>query len=143
MLWRFFSTGWVKWVYLGVVLLWLANLILRNDWMNLGVSVASMALVFGIWWWLFGWISRRTFQRTPALQYAIRYVFSPEEIRLSTQNAEAVLSWDTFQKAEELSEFFLLYQNKVIANPIIKKGFTSQEDMERFRLLLRNKGLLK
>lgn len=142
MLWRFFTTGWVKWVYLALVLLWLMKLVLQNAWTSFFISLASVAIVLAVWWWLFSWMTNRTYHQTAALKHPIRYVFSPQEIHLNTQNAEAVLQWNTFQKAEELPEFFLLYQNKAMANPVMKAGFANQNDMERFRNILIEKKLL-
>lgn len=143
MLWRFFSSGWVKWIYLGIILLWLLKLALQGESTYLVISLLSVAIVLGIWWWLFGWISKRTFDQNAVLKHPISYTFTPEEIRLHTQNADAVLQWNTFQKAEELSEFFLLFQNKATANPVMKAGFTGEPDMERFRNMLKEKQLLK
>jgi hypothetical protein len=52
------------------------------------------------------------------------------------------LQWATFEKAMELPDFFLLQQNRVAVNPVLKSGFQSAADVERFRQLLRKKGLL-
>ena len=106
---------------------------------NTAVWVMGMV---AIWWLVFRWLSRRNFSKFPNLQHPIHYTFREADIFLKTETTEGILEWDTFQKAFETKEFFLLNQNEFMASPIIKSGFQNENDLERFRQLLYAKNLL-
>ncbi|MDO8367434.1 MAG: YcxB family protein, partial [Saprospiraceae bacterium] len=110
---RYLKTGWVKWIILIGVALWLGITFYCG-----GLSLGQVAnkliwipLFLGLWWVIFRWLSRRNFSKYPMLQHPIRYVFSEENVQLTTNASESVVQWDSFQKAEEARDFFLLYQN--------------------------------
>ncbi len=142
---RFLKTGWIKWILLLGLCLWLG---MKYYFGRLNfMYIANMALwifVFAaVWWIVFRWLSRRNFSKFPNLQHPIRYIFKEEEIQLSTHTTEGILQWETFQQAEESKDFFLLFQNVFAASPIPKSGFENETEQERFRTLLHSRNLLK
>lgn len=142
---RYLKTGWIKWIVLFSVVLWLGTTFYFG-----GVSASKIVntliwipFFLGIWWVLFRWLSRRNFSKYPMLQHPIRYTFSEENVGLTTHFSEAVTQWDAIQKAEEARDFFLLFQSAFMATPLLKSGFQNESEQERFRVLLRAKDLLK
>ena len=142
-LWNYFTKGWLKWILLALAIFWTVKLLVFNGVLSYLMSLAIAGVFLGLWWLIFSWLSRRNFSKFPALMHPIRYVFSEESVQLNTHTTQSVLQWSTFMSAGEAPEYFLLYQNRVAANPVLKSGFQSATDVERFRVLLRSKGLLK
>ena len=141
---RYLKTGWVKWSILLAVVLWLGITFYFGG-MSLSQVVNTLIwvpLFLGIWWVLFRWLSRRNFSKYPMLQHSIRYSFSNENVSLTTHLSEAVTQWSAIQKAQEARDFFLLFQSTFMATPLLKSGFQNETELERFRELLRSKGLL-
>ncbi len=142
-LWNFFNKGWLKWIVLAVVLIWILNQIISHSVLDVLIYVFVFGLFFGLWWLILSWVTKRNFTKNTVLQHPIRYVFSETDISLDTVTSKSVLQWPAFQQVTEAPEFFLLYQNKMAANPILKSGFHSEAEIARFRVLLQQKGLLK
>ncbi|MBP6811020.1 MAG: YcxB family protein [Saprospiraceae bacterium] len=142
---RYLKTGWIKWVILLGVAVWLGSTFYFGglSFFEIGKTLIWVPLFLALWWVIFRWLSRRNFSKYPMLQHPIRYTFQEENVTLSTHSSESVLLWDTFQKAEETRDFFLLYQNAFMASPLLKTGFQNEPEMERFRQLLHSKHLLK
>lgn len=141
---QYLKSGRIKWIILFGVTLWLISTFYFGE-----VSMGSIAntliwvpLFLGLWWVIFRWLSKRNFSKHPILQHPIRYTFSTENIAVQTHSSESLAQWDTFQKATEARDFFLLYQSPFMANPLLKSGFQNEAEQERFRQLLREKGLL-
>ena len=143
-LFSYLKTGWVKWLILLGVSIWLGGTFYfgRLSLLQIGKTLIWVPLFLGLWWVIFRWLSRRNFSKFPMLQHPIRYTFGAENVSLTTQTSESLLQWGTFQKAEEARDFFLLYQNAFMASPLLKSGFQNETEQERFRQLLRSKGLL-
>ena len=142
---RYLKTGWVKWALLFGVVAWLGVTFYLGG-LNSAEIVGKLIwvpLFLALWWVIFRWLSRRNFSKFPMLAHPIRYTFTEEKVDMVTQSSESVLQWETFQKAEEARDFFLLYQNAFMASPLLKSGFENEIDLERFRALLRSKHLLK
>mgnify|MGYP001579187268 CR=1 FL=1 len=142
---RYLKTGWIKWVLLLGVAVWLGSTFYFGgmSFLEIGKTLIWVPLFLGFWWVIFKWLSRRNFSKFPMLQHPIHYTFSVEKVDLITQSYESVLQWETFQKAEEARDFFLLYQNAFMASPLLKSGFESEIEQNRFRELLHSKNLLK
>jgi len=142
---QYLKTGRIKWIILFGVTLWLISTFYFGE---VSLSRVSNILIWvplflGLWWVIFRWLSRRNFSKHAILQHPIRYTFSEENVAVLTHSSESLAQWNTFQKATETRDFFLLYQNPFLANPILKSGFQQEADQEHFRQLLRAKGLLK
>ncbi len=140
---RYLNTGWVKWTILLAVALWLGLTFYFGGlgWNQVVNTLIWIPLFLGIWWVLFRWMSRRNFAKFAMLQHPIRYSFSDENVQLTTQLSEAMTPWNTIQKVEESRDFFLLFQSAFMASPLLKSGFKNESEMERFRQLVRSKGL--
>lgn len=87
-------------------------------------------------------LARRAFKVTTNLHPALHYVFSEEKVSVSTAEVENSYDWEAFHHVREMPDWFLLYQNKLVFNPIPKSAFTGETQMEDLRSLLRSKKLL-
>ncbi len=142
---RFLKTGWIKWIVLFGVIVWLGTKYYfgRLNGLYIANTLLWVFVFVAIWWVVFRWLSRRNFSKFPNLQYPIQYIFGEENIQLTTHTTEGIMQWETFQQAEEAKDFFLLYQNSFAASPILKSGFENEIELERFRALLFSKNLLR
>lgn len=100
-------------------------------------------LVFAaVWFFVFRFILRRTFKAAVNLHDPVRYIFEEKEVRVETAALNTSYQWNDFQKAVEMPEWFLLYQNKSVFNPVPKSAFVSEADIRQVRNLLTTKGLM-
>lgn len=121
--------------------------------------VALFSLLSGRWWMLIAFLAltlgflllmrsllARTFKsaydKQPELKEPIEYQFSQDTIFFKTAVGEAQIPWEAFQRAVETASFFLLYHAENQANPILKSGFQSPEQIDQLRQLLQQKQLL-
>jgi len=133
---------WILWA-LGASLLLVALLsLLSGRWLML---VAFLVPTIGFLV-LMRRLLARTFQnayeKQPELKEPIQYTFQLEEIYFKTAVGEAILPWDAFQRAVETPSFFLLYHAENQANPVLKSGFESTDQVDQLRQLLQEKKLL-
>jgi YcxB-like protein len=142
LLWSQVSKGIVKWIFLAAIAALTLSCCLSGDIGAMVTYLVSIALFGGLWWVFFRWMSRRNFNKMEALQHPIHYTFSSDNIQVNSKNSQSVLQWGTFKKAAELPELFMLQQNHLVMNPVLKSGFRSEQDMQRFRELLVQKALL-
>ncbi len=141
-IWNYISKGAMRWVLIVLAIFWTVKFVIFNTMAETLTVVGIVIMLLFIWWLIILWMSRRSFAKNKALKHPIRYLFSEESVQLNTQNVQSVLQWATFEKAIELPDVFLLQQNRVAVNPVLKSGFQTAADVERFRGLLRKKGLL-
>jgi hypothetical protein len=135
-----------KWVlYLGALFLVSATVssILMGRVQMLLAYILPVLLFILFWRWSLDNSSKRVYRSQPGLQHPICYTFTEENIRTQTYGGEASLGWQAFQWAEESPEWFLLFQNDRMANPVLKIGFSDPSDVDRLREMLQQKGLLK
>jgi len=71
------------------------------------------------------------------LQSDIRCSFSDDVVSVEMATGESKLLWNTFPKATERSDFFLLYLRKSLAYVIPKRVFANEAEISTFRELLR------
>lgn len=71
------------------------------------------------------------------LHNPIRYAFSDALITQEMATGNAVLQWATFIRVRETRELFLFYVQKHLAQPIPKRAFANELEIERFRELVR------
>lgn len=106
------------------------------------VWLFSYLLFAVVWYFIFRLILQRTYKAATNLHDSVQYVFGETEIHVSNANSETTHQWSAFQKAVEMPEWFLLYQNKTVFNPLPKSAFGSETALQQFRNLLKMKGLL-
>jgi len=126
---------WIWGIVVGAVLL--INILINPENGVLWVIFAAVFLV--IWYFLFQFILQRAFKAATNLHQPIRYIFDATEVKVESGSSQTVHSWSAFERTVELPEWFLLYQNKIVFNPIPKSTFASMAEMERFRNLLKEK----
>lgn len=108
-----------------------------------GRYLPTLIMLVAFWFALLYFMPKLLLSRQPFPEpHPMRYTFADTEVHMSTENSESTMQWAGFMKAEETNEWLLLFQNERIANAVLKSAL-SQSDLERFRALLRMKGLLK
>ena len=81
--------------------------------------------------------ARSSYRNSLNLQNPIHYSFSDEVIAQEMATGRAELLWSTFIKVRETPDFFLLFVQKHLANPVPKRDFENEQEIARFRELLR------
>lgn len=100
-----------------------------------------VVLFGGLFYFLFNLTIKRTYSAATQLHQSLRYTFSDENIAVQSGDVESSYEWSNFEYVRELPEWFVLYQNRILFNPIPKTAFNSEEKLEKFRNLLISKGL--
>jgi hypothetical protein len=108
-----------------------------------GLIWLGIFVLFATAWFVsFRIILKRTFKAATNLHDAVRYIFEETEVRVEAGEIKTAYQWTDFQKAVEMPEWFLLYQNKSVFNPVPKSAFGSELEIRQVRNLLMSKGLL-
>ena len=68
-----------------------------------------------------------------------KFMFFDEGLKTSSKSASVEVTWDTFQKIQEIKKDFLFYPQKNIFYTIPKRSFQSDFQMKEFRNLVREK----
>lgn len=68
-----------------------------------------------------------------------KFIFSDEGLESSAKSSATKVTWNTFQKIQELKEDFLFYPQKNIFYTIPKRSFQSNSQIDEFRNLVREK----
>lgn len=82
------------------------------------------------------WRQAKTIERT--LEPA-KFAFSENGLETNSKSTSTKVTWDAFQKVQELKEDFLFYPQKNIFYTIPKRSFTNDLQIEDFRSLVREK----
>lgn len=125
-IWNYLSKGVMRWILIALAIIWTVKLLVFNSVAEWLLAMGIAALLLFLWWFIFLWMSRRSFAKNNTLSHPIRYLFSEENVQLNTQNAQSVLQWATFEKALELPDLFLLQQNRVAVNPVLNPASNRQ-----------------
>lgn len=141
----YLKNSMLKWVLLIAAVVYVATEFFYGDsnWLKLLNMLIWVPFFLGAWWVVFRWLSRRNFHKYTMMQHPIRYTFTDENLQLTTYSAESTVQWNAIQKVEEARDFFLLYQSAQLISPLMKSGFKSEAEQERFRTLLHTKQLFK
>ena len=119
----------------------------------IGFGVYCVARV-GVYWWtilwfplavaewfdmlsLTRWRTRIQFQRNPKFREEYHLTFSRENIHFKTTSLESTLQWTHYERVIESRELFLLMYGKGLYTLIPKRAFSSEEEINSFRTLLR------
>jgi predicted PurR-regulated permease PerM len=68
-----------------------------------------------------------------------KFVFSENGLETNSKSTSTKVTWDAFQKVQELKEDFLFYPQKNIFYTIPKRSFLNDLQIEDFRSLVREK----
>lgn len=82
------------------------------------------------------WKQARNIEKT--LEPA-KFIFSNEGLESTSKSTSVKVTWDTFQKFQELKEDFLFYPQKNIFYTIPKRFFQDDFQREKFKNLVREK----
>jgi hypothetical protein len=110
--------------------------------------------VFGIvYFWLFAiiffnpyfsnplknYFVARTWKGFASLHQPMSVEVNEEVLKIKSINFDTSMQWQLYIKAVETKNLFMLYQAKALFNMIPKRAFSSDEQVEEFRELLRTK----
>ncbi len=68
--------------------------------------------------------AKRNFSSSQRLHEKVEYEFNNENLKMTGESFKTEFNWEKTYKIEELSEWFLIYQNKRVANLIPKCDMT-------------------
>ena len=83
------------------------------------------------------WRIARSFRSNAALQTPVRYAVSTNGVSLDASWGSARQAWSVYRRAGESRSAFYLYMSHMQAQILPKRCFTSPEQMDRFRQLVR------
>lgn len=84
-------------------------------------------------------IIKKQFESTPILKQEVTYGLTAAEIETHGDSFNSKISWETFIKAEEFKDYFLLYTSPASAFIFPLRCFESDVQVTEFRELLRRK----
>jgi hypothetical protein len=85
------------------------------------------------------WKLRRRIEKLPNLDADMHWRISEDGLSVESPASSSRFEWSLMIKARELQEGFLLYRQPLVVQWLPKHGFTGEEDITRFRELLREK----
>jgi hypothetical protein len=129
-------------ILVGILVITTTTALITGRWQMLLSFLLPVAVFVPVWRWTMNRMFKKVFAQQKNLHHPINYTFSDDHIASQSFSGESSLNWEAFEKAEEMPDFFLLYQNATIVNPILKSGFQNEADMAEFRGLLARKGLV-
>jgi YcxB-like protein len=134
----------------------------RSALAKLDKAIAVLLLVFGVYcvvsvgwrWWTviwfplavaewFNWLSlnrwrtRIDFRRNPKFREEYHLTFSRENIHFQTVSIASTLQWTHYDRVIESADLFLLMYSKGLYTLIPKRCFSSTQEINTFRNLLR------
>lgn len=81
----------------------------------------------------------RAWKGLPNLHHPISFEANAEILQIKTINSESSIQWQLYTKAVETKNLFMLYQGKRLFYILPKRAFSSNEQVEEFRELVRTK----
>ena len=85
------------------------------------------------------WSGKKNFSSHSRLQERIIYEFTDEKIKITGETFSSELDWTKTYKITELKDWILIYQNRQIANILMKESFA--EKISDFRILVKSKNV--
>lgn len=80
--------------------------------------------------------AKRNFKSSERLQEEIEYELTNDKFKMTGSSFSNEMTWDKTYKIQELKHWFIVYQNRKVANLIPKRSLSS-EDTEYLRNLFR------
>ncbi len=84
------------------------------------------------------WKTKRIYDSNIRFKEEMVYTFDETWIQVKGESFESKLTWEKMYKIKETKSWFLIYQNKIAANVIPKKGMNAQQ-LKQLRSLIKNK----
>lgn len=107
------------------------------------MPVFIISAILGLTCWSVYSQSKRVYTTTNAVHEPIAYTFSNAGVHVKGKSFESELSWSNMYKIVETKEYFVFYQNNVVANLVPKKSFDSKEQIHALRSLIASQPNLK
>ena len=101
--------------------------------------VAVAAALVGIGFALPYLLARNTFKTSPLFQGELSCTFTDSGVEMKTAASQSRVDWSGFHRAVELGDFVLLYMSSRVFYIVPKKSFSSVDQLEAFKSLLRRK----
>ncbi len=132
-----------KWGYLlvGILVISTATAVITGRWQLLLSFMLPIVIFIPVWRWSMERMYKKTFAQQTNLHHPITYTFTDELITAESFSGTSTMDWSAFQKVVEAPDFFVLYQNNAVGNPVLKSGFLHENDLNRFRNLVSSKSL--
>lgn len=100
---------------------------------QVGIALATTVLIPLFTYWN----AKRNYQINSRAIERMQYEIDEEWISIKGDTFDSRMTWDKMHKVIETKSWFLIYQNKVAANIIVKKDLTT-EQLATFRAIVRN-----
>jgi len=71
--------------------------------------------------------AKKNFKTSQRLQEEIQYEFTNDKFKLTGSSFSNEMTWDKTYKIQELQNWFLVYQNRKVANIIPKRNLSSEQ----------------
>ena len=71
------------------------------------------------------------------LRQSVKIEFTPKLFKLKAEGCELFMEWKYFSHFLETKNLFILYEGKYLFKIIPKRAFSSDEDLQNFRILLK------
>ena len=99
------------------------------------VAAALVAISFALPYLL----ARNTMRTSAAFNGDLRYTFDEKGVGATTSASQSQMGWAGFHRAAELKDFFLLYMSSRVFHIVPKRSFSSADQLEAFKALLRSR----
>src|SRR4051812_4529896 len=107
----------------------------------IGIVPLLLLALYGFFWEpSITWLSTRGFEKRPDANADVEWQFSPEKIRVWSENAEGLRSWSSYVKVVQTNDGFLFYPIKNLYHWVPFSAFDSPDCIEKVRVLLRQNG---
>ena len=135
--------AWIEWaVWPMLAILTAFYLISGTPWQDLWLLGLVAAFFLCLRWLaprIQRWQLRRAYSETPSLRGPQVYQFTDAGLTIRGGAASTTLGWDSFVKADETREFFLLFYSKRCAYYLPKRVAGDEGERNALRALLRAK----
>jgi type IV secretory pathway TrbD component len=119
----------------GLIAIGLIGTMLGADgggWIAAGVGmfvwITACYIVCPLWRW----------RSEPLIRGSQIYIVGDDGIRCKNPVAESTVAWSVYRRAVEHPRFYLLFAGRRGGTPILKRGFASSDDEQRFRRVVGN-----
>lgn len=117
---------------------------------GLGILMVMLGnLFFGLFMLTFALMFRRAlvstaktkFRKEPLLQEPTSWTFTASEIRVDHPRSRAQHDWSVYKRVVETPHLFMLFPQDNLYNPVPKRAFADEDEIERFREMVRAQGI--
>jgi hypothetical protein len=102
-------------------------------------GIFLLVAIYGVSFWWVWWIQpRRAARESPYLAVEVEGAVSIDGIAQRSALGKHETAWASYSTALESADYLLLYLGRNAFTPFPKRSFANQEDLNRFRALIRD-----